>query len=88
VIEDTVLVENSAGLHARSARVIVDSVSDFDCSMTIRNGHTTASADSILELMMLTAHAGTELKIEVEGPEAEAALDRTRELFRNGFDPA
>jgi phosphotransferase system HPr (HPr) family protein len=40
-----------------------------------------AEANSILELLMLTAQQGTKLILQATGPDAETALDAMAELI-------
>ena len=86
MIEDTLTVRDPSGLHARSARVLVDCASEFQSESVLQNDETRASADSILEVMMLAAHSGTELHVEIEGEDAEEAFEMLEQLFSNGFE--
>jgi phosphocarrier protein HPr len=49
-----------------------------------RDGHT-VPATSIMGLMMLAAHPGTNILVEAEGPEAAAALDALAKLVAEKF---
>lgn len=44
------------------------------------------SGRSLLDLMTLGAPCGTRLEIQVEGPDAEAALEALTGLIDRGFD--
>lgn len=85
MIEDRLVVRESAGLHARSARVIVDELQKLDSEVMLVNDDTRASGDSILELMTLRANAGTELSVEISGPDAQETHRVLQTLFENGF---
>ena len=78
-------VNSATGLHARSARIIVDTLEPFEASVFIENDNVRADARSILELMMLAAAPGTELEAQADGPQAEAALEELEDLFNEGF---
>ena len=56
--------------------------------MTIRKGDDSVSGKSMMGLMMLAAGKGTELVIECEGSDAEAAADGVVELINNRFGEA
>lgn len=86
MIEEKLTVKNPAGLHARSARLLVDKVQNFDSEVTIENGDVVADASSILEVMMLSAHAGTTLTVEIDGADEAEAYEALKKLFERGFD--
>ena len=46
----------------------------------------TASAASIMDLLMLGARVGQVIEIEAEGPEAHAALEAVCDLIARRFD--
>lgn len=85
MIEDTLTVRNPAGLHARSARNLVETASDFEAEIILENAEVQASADSILEVMMLAAHAGSQVTVTIEGPDEEKAHEELVDLFESGF---
>ena len=78
--ETMVEIKNADGLHMRPAMQFVDLASQFDCEVTVTNGRTKADGKSIMQMSMLAATCGTRLKVTVEGPEAEKAIDALREL--------
>ncbi|MFP4687527.1 MAG: HPr family phosphocarrier protein [bacterium] len=78
-------VSTPNGLHARSARIIVDLVEQYDARVFLKNNDVKADACSILELMMLAAAPGTVLDAEAEGPEARQVLSELDKLFKEGF---
>jgi phosphocarrier protein len=76
-----VIVENPRGLHVRACASIVETVDAFNAHATVYCGMMSAEANSILELLMLTAQQGTELILRATGPEADKLLDALAELF-------
>lgn len=82
----TVKVVNPKGLHARPASKIAKLTQGFDAQTTISHGGETAEAESIMDLLMLAAVPGAELVVEVEGPDANAALTAIVDLIDRGFD--
>jgi phosphotransferase system HPr (HPr) family protein len=82
----TVLISNRLGLHARAAGKLVNTVDQFDAIVVIEKNQQSAQANSVLELMMLTAGPGDHISIKAEGPEAEAALKAIVNLIENRFD--
>ena len=81
-----VLIVNRRGLHARAAAKLVRTAEAFTADITVTKDDMTVGATSILGLMMLAAGAGTTLRIEAEGVDAEAALRALVDLIGRGFD--
>ncbi len=80
VRETTVQIRNGDGLHMRPAMQFVDLASQFDCEITVSSGRTEADGKSIMNMSMLAATYGTQLKIRAAGPQAEEAIEALREL--------
>ena len=69
-----VRIANKKGLHARASAKVVEAAARFQSQIRIsKDGHS-VDARSIMGLMMLAASEGTDIAIEAEGPDAEAAL--------------
>jgi phosphocarrier protein HPr len=81
----TVVIVNSLGMHARAAGKLARLSDQFNATATIEKGAATASADSIMELMMLTAGLGDTVKITTIGPESTSALQALVGLVQKGF---
>ncbi len=81
-----VTITNRLGLHARPAMSVVDVASGFEADVHIVNGKQRVDAKSIMQIMMLAAVKGTELRIEADGPDAQAAVDAVRDLVHRKFD--
>jgi phosphocarrier protein HPr len=80
-----VVVENSLGLHARPASVLVKVASRFSADITIgRDGHV-SDGKSIIGVLMLGAGPGTKLSLNARGPDARPALVAIEALFRSRF---
>lgn len=81
----TAVIVNRLGMHARPAAKLAQLSDQFNATATIEKDGLIASADSIMELMMLTAGPGDKVKITTIGPEATAALKALVDLIHNGF---
>ena len=80
-----VKIVNRKGLHARaSAKLAHLAVTLPTPVYIIRNGET-ANTQSIMDLLMLAAHQGSEVEIKAAGPEAAAAVDAVASLIADGF---
>ncbi|MDX2131113.1 MAG: HPr family phosphocarrier protein [Planctomycetota bacterium] len=82
----TVKIVNRLGLHARPAMTFVDVASTFQCAIRVCKGDTDVDGKSIMQMMMLAASQGSELRITAEGADADAALVALKRLVESGFD--
>ena len=69
------------GIHARPAGELAKAVSGFDALVTVRNGDSTASMKSIIEMMKLGAVNGSKLTIHVSGKDAAAAAEAVKQYL-------
>ena len=77
---------NQRGLHARASAAFAREASKYDAKVTVRYDGMTASAASIMDLLMLGARVGQVIDIDAEGPEARQALDAVCDLIARRFD--
>lgn len=82
---DTLKVINPGGLHARSARTLVELAEDYESRIILKHEGVEADAASIMEVMMLAASPGSEINVEVDGPDETEALEELRTFFDEGF---
>jgi phosphocarrier protein HPr len=83
-----IVVSNSLGLHARPAMQFVDLANQFQSEIkVIKGGEEPGEADgkSVMQMIILAATQGTPMRIEAEGPDAEAAVQKLVELFESKF---
>lgn len=81
----TAEIRNLRGLHARAAANFARTASRFDARVTVSRGGETVDGSSIMGLLTLAAARGTEIRIEADGPEAEAAVAALRGLVEERF---
>lgn len=86
IAEQTVLIENKLGLHARAATKLAKLSKNYQAKITLTLDQKSATADSIMGLMLLTGSQGKEVNIVAEGDEADQAMLAICELFSNKFD--
>jgi phosphocarrier protein HPr len=67
-------ITNKRGLHARASAKIVEASARFQSEITIIKDGTRVNGRSIMGLMMLAASLGSEIGVEVDGPDADAAM--------------
>lgn len=85
MIEFSKRINNKIGLHLRAAGEFVKVASQFQCSVTVYNGERAANGKSILGLASLAAARGTNVRIEVDGPDEQAARKALENLFDSNF---
>ena len=85
-----VTIKNRLGLHARPAMALVDLANRYQSSVTIRrnDGDEVIDAKSIMQVMMLAATQGTQLRVEAEGPDRHEAIAAIVDLVDRQFDEA
>ena len=85
MVERTVTVPNSLGLHARPAAQLVRLANGFDAEIVLAKAEMSVNGKSIMGVMMLAAECGSTLRIEANGPDEEAAVQAIAEMITRGF---
>ncbi len=67
-------VKNKQGLHARPAAIFVQVANKFESNITVCRDEEKVNGKSIMGILMLGAEQGSEITIEAQGKDAEAAL--------------
>ncbi|MFC3033002.1 HPr family phosphocarrier protein [Pseudoalteromonas fenneropenaei] len=87
-VENTFLIKNKLGLHARAATVLAQLAMQFDAQITLFQDDKMAEGDSVLALMLLESSQGKEVRVVCEGPDAKPALAAIGELIADRFHEA
>ena len=82
----TLEIRNKLGLHARAAKLLVETVIKYDAEVNITKDGQTVSGASIMGIMMLAAEQGTQIDVTASGPQAGEALEAIRELLDSRFN--
>ena len=85
-VEKTLTIINKLGLHARAATQLAKLAQTFDAEITIKQGSKSASAASVLGLMMLESSQGKEVQVVSEGKDAQEALNAIEKLICARFN--
>ena len=85
-LEKNLLIVNKLGLHARAATQLAKLANQFDAQVTVVQGDKSASANSVLGLMMLESSQGKEVQVISEGQDAEQALAAVEKLIVEKFN--
>jgi len=76
-----VIIRDPLGLHLRPLTVFAQRANQFQCTVTVAKGDQRVNGKSPLEMLMLAAEEGTELTLEVAGPDAALALPVLAEIL-------
>jgi phosphocarrier protein len=78
-------IVNKLGLHARAAAKFTHIASGFQSEIWLSRAGRRVNAKSIMGVMMLAAGKGSTVRIEAEGPDADAALAALTRLISDKF---
>jgi phosphotransferase system HPr (HPr) family protein len=80
-------VSNPSGLHMRPLQAFVEEASRFQSNVQVgRQGGEMLNGKSMIHLLGLGADQGTEIVIEVTGPDADAAIEALWGVLQRIYD--
>jgi phosphocarrier protein HPr len=85
MVSTTIIVSNKLGLHARASAKLTQLVSKFSSDISLSRQGRQVNAKSIMGVMMLAAGLGSELVLEANGSDEQAALEAIVALFNDKF---
>ena len=85
MIERTIEIVNSLGLHARPAAQFVRLAAGFTSEIELARDDVAVNGKSIMGVMMLSAECGSQVVVRATGSDEDAAVAALEELIRNGF---
>lgn len=85
MIKKTVTVRNKFGLHARPAAMIVTTAAKYQSEFFISKDGLRVNGKSIMGVMMLAAEIGSELLLELDGPDEEEAIADIMQVIDSKF---
>jgi len=88
MIRTTIRVSNKLGLHARASAKLTKLASSFHSEVTLSRNGRRVNAKSIMGVMMLAAGVGSDVELEAEGADEEAAVKAVTALFDDKFGEA
>ena len=83
--ETMVTIQNRLGLHARPAMAFVDVANGFAADIRVNKGSQDVDGKSIMQMMMLAATQGTDIRIEARGNDAGEAIKTLCKLVEGRF---
>jgi phosphocarrier protein HPr len=85
MIQTSIQISNKLGLHARASAKLTKLAGSFKSEIHLSRNGRRVNAKSIMGVMMLAAGLGTEVQIEAEGSDEEAAMAALRALIDDKF---
>ncbi|WP_419205211.1 HPr family phosphocarrier protein [Photobacterium leiognathi] len=85
-VQRELFIKNRLGLHARAAIKLVELAQSFSTVITVSNDDVSATADSVMGLLMLDSAQGQKIMVSAEGDDETAALEAISALIEAGFD--
>jgi phosphocarrier protein len=76
---------NKLGLHARASAKLTQIASRHGCEVWLERNGRRINAKSIMGVMMLAAGLGSEVEIETDGADEQAAMDALLALINDKF---
>jgi phosphocarrier protein len=80
-----VTIVNKLGMHARPSAMFVTEASRYESEVFVAKDGIKVNGKSIMGVMMLAAEKGSQLILEVNGPDEEAAIAGLIKVIESGF---
>lgn len=85
MLKSTLTISNKLGLHARASAKLTKLAGGFQCEIFMSRNSRRVNAKSIMGVMMLAAGLGSQVELETEGPDEQAAQDAITALVNDKF---
>ncbi|MCV2351124.1 HPr family phosphocarrier protein [Paucibacter sp. Y2R2-4] len=85
MIKSTLTISNKLGLHARASAKLTKLAGSFQCEVFMSRNSRRVNAKSIMGVMMLAAGMGSQVELETDGPDEQAAQDAITALVNDKF---
>jgi phosphocarrier protein HPr len=85
MIKTKLSISNKLGLHARASAKLTKLATSFKCEVFMSRNGRRVNAKSIMGVMMLAAGLGSEVELETEGEDEQAAHEALTALVNDKF---
>jgi phosphocarrier protein HPr len=85
MIKSTITISNKLGLHARASAKLTKLAGSFRSEIFMSRNGRKVNAKSIMGVMMLAAGLGSEVEMEVDGDDEQAAHNAIVALINDKF---
>jgi len=83
--ENSFVIKNRLGLHARAAAVLVQTAGRFKSEVLLEKEGVEVNGKSIMGVLMLAAPKGSTVKVAISGEDEDAAMAAIGALIDDGF---
>ena len=81
MIKKSFTIKNAYGIHARPARLIVETASQYASDIFLSKEGEQINAKSIMGILMLEASQGSEVELQIKGDDETDALEALEGIF-------
>ena len=85
MIKATLRISNKLGLHARASAKLTKLAGSYRCDVFMSRNGRRVNAKSIMGVMMLAAGLGSEVELETDGDDEQAAMTAITALVDDKF---
>lgn len=85
MIRSQITISNKLGLHARASAKLTKLAGSFQSDIHMARNGRRINAKSIMGVMMLAAGLGSEVELEADGIDEQAAMDALRAMIDDKF---
>ena len=85
MLKTSATISNKLGLHARASAKLTKLAGQHTCEVWMSRGGRRINAKSIMGVMMLAAGMGSQVEIETDGPDEQAAMQALLALIDDKF---
>jgi len=83
IVEKTLTVGNRLGLHARVATMMVQTMRNYSCQVTLVKDGVEVDARSVLGLLLLAASPGSEILVRAQGVDCMEAINEISRIIQD-----
>lgn len=81
--QENIVIQNKTGLHARPASMLLELAQQFESEVMLYTGEEEINAKSIISILAGGVLSGSEVRLEVEGPDEVHAGKAVAELLNS-----
>lgn len=81
-----IILSNPKGIHLRPATMIVETAKKYQSSIELELEGNPADASDIMQVISLGAAQGASIKVSVDGPDEEDAMQAMENIFAINFN--
>ncbi len=81
----TYTIQDEIGIHARPAGALAKLTKEFTSAVVIKAGDKSAKAGSLMAVMAMGIKQGTEVTVEADGADEDAAIAKLEAFFKENL---